>query len=261
LPKRRGAAKKKTKSMIQDKLAAHLACAVGFNGQSFFSKSQLMSSTNHYGNGISRFPADAFSPPIGVMSILIYKNEQQAGPFDLATIQHAIEDGQVTGEDFAWREGCADWVPLRTLLPGTIPPSPSNKKEAAIAGFTDDEQDAEIVEKIVMKAKESMTPGEEIKYIGVQKKPLRTIAPDAVVLTNKRLLIVRTKSMDIEEHEWQEVSNVQVSEQLLTATITCAMAGGRNVAINSIPKKQARKIYACAQEVEEKQAWWEQRGW
>ena len=52
-----------------------------------------------------------------------------------------------------------------------------------------------------------------------------------------------------------------IRDRLLTATITCTISGGRNVAICSIPKKQARKIEAYAQEIEAKQAWWEQRGW
>ena len=198
------------------------------------------------------------------MSILIYKDEQQAGPFDLETIQRAMEEGHVTGDDFAWREGCTDWVPLRTLLPETpVPPSPPDNKEdrGLIEGLASDDQDPRVVEKVFLKAQESLAPGEEIKYIGVQKKPLRTIAPDAVLLTNKRLMIVRTKSMDVEAHEWSEVSNVRVSEQLLTSTITCTISGGRHVEINSIPIKQASKLYAFSQEIEAKQAWWEQRGW
>lgn len=198
------------------------------------------------------------------MSILIYKDEQQAGPFDLETIQRAMEEGHVTGDDFAWREGCADWVPLRTLLPDT-PASPSppahSAARSAIEGLASDDQDPRVVEKVFLKAQESLAPGEEIKFIGVQKKPLRAIAPDAVLLTNKRLMIVRTKSMDVEEHEWSEVSNVRMSEQLLTSSITCTISGGRHVDVNSIPKKQASKIYAFSQEIEAKQAWWEQRGW
>lgn len=199
------------------------------------------------------------------MSILIYKDDQQMGPFDMETVQHAIREGQVTVEDFAWQEGCADWVPLRTLLPeppAVPPPMPDDTEDrGAIKGLASDDQDAGVVEKVVLEAKGLLVPGEKIQYVGMQKKPMRTMAPDAVLLTDKRLMIVRTKSMDIEQHEWSEVSNVQVSEQLLTATITCTISGGRSVAVNSVPKKQARKIEACAQEIEAKQAWWEQRGW
>ena len=203
------------------------------------------------------------------MSILIYKNEQQEGPFDLATIQQCLNDGQFSVDDLAWQEGCSDWVPLRTLLPSapqppSLPPPAniSNKinqkiediNTLALARLIADDQNVGVVEKVVKKAKELMTRGEEIEYIGVQKKPLVTIAPDAVLLTNKRFMIVRPKlmGMTFEDHVWREVSNVHMSEQMLTATITCVVIGGKKLEIDSIPKNQARKIYAYAQEVEER---------
>jgi hypothetical protein len=203
------------------------------------------------------------------MSILIYKNEQQEGPFDLAAIQQGINAGQFTVDDFAWQEGCTDWVPLRTLLPSApqppSPPTPANISSTinqkiedinatALARLIGDDQNVGVVEKVVKKAKELMTRGEEIEYIAVQKKPLVTIAPDAVLLTNKRFMIVRPKlmGMTFEDHVWREVSNVHMSEQMLTATITCAVVGGKKLEIDSIPKNQARKIYAYAQEVEER---------
>ena len=203
------------------------------------------------------------------MSILIYKNDQQEGPYELETIRAGLASGQYTLEDFAFQEGCADWVPLRTLLPSTpqpptLPPTPnlSNKvnqtlddiNTTTLARLIGDDQDVGVVEKVVKKAKELLTRGEEIEYIGVQKKPLVTIAPDAVLLTNKRFMIVRAKlmGMTFEDQIWREVANVHMSEQMLTATITCAVVGGKQLQIDSIPKKQARKIYAYAQEVEER---------
>ena len=201
------------------------------------------------------------------MSILIYKNEQQEGPFDLPSIEQAIRHGRISVEDFAWQEGCADWVPLKTLLP-TEPATPlrlpvpdqTPNDEASSLWLTGDEQDAGIVGKVVAKAGEHLARGEVIEYVGVQKKPLLSISPDAVVLTKKHLLIVRTKSMETEVFEWESVSNVELSERLLTSTLTCTISGGRKIAIDSMPKKQARKIYEFAQEIEEKRSWWEQRG-
>lgn len=202
-----------------------------------------------------------------IMSILIYKNDQQEGPYDLDTIRQGLNSGRFALEDFAFRDGCTDWVPLRTLLPtdATPPALPtqtiSNKLEnkiervdSAIAGLLGDEQDQGVVEKVVKKAKELLTTGERIEYIGVQKKPLVTIAPDAVLLTNKRFMIVRPKMMGMtfDDHLWREVSNVHMSEQMLGATITCNVVGGKKLEIDSIPKKQARRIYAFAQEVEER---------
>jgi len=201
------------------------------------------------------------------MSILIYKNDQQEGPYDLETIRAGLSSGQITLDDFAYQDGCTDWVPLRTLLPASpqppsLPTQPlSNKIEkkieqidSALAGLIGDDQDVSVVEKVVKKAKELLTKGEQIEYIGIQKKPLITIAPDAVLLTNKRFMIVRPKMMGMtfEDHVWREVANVHMSEQMLTATISCTIVGGKKLEIDSIPKKQARRIYAYAQEVEER---------
>ena len=200
------------------------------------------------------------------MSIHIYKNDQQEGPYDLDTIKQGLVTGRFTLDDFAFQDGCTEWVPLRTLIPEETPPVPppqaiSNKIEkkleqidSAFSGLLGDEQDPGVVEKVVKKAKELLTSGERIEYIGVQKKPIVTIAPDAILLTNKRFMIVRPKmlGMTFEDHLWREVSNVHMSEQMLGATITCTITDGKKLAIDSIPKKQARRIYAFSQEVEEK---------
>lgn len=196
------------------------------------------------------------------MSILIYKDEQQSGPFDLQEIQNAITDGQVSEDDLAWQEGCTDWVPLRTLLPAAQPDLPRSVfAPEAIAVLTADEQDAGTVENALNKAAEFMTPGEEVIYVGAQKKPPGAAAPDAMILTDKQILIVRGKTLDVEHHGWSQISNVEISVQLLTATITCAISGGRKMSLAGLPKKQARKIYSFAREIEEKQSWWEERGY
>ena len=199
------------------------------------------------------------------MSILIFKNDQQEGPYDLNAITEGLSSGRFTPDDFAFQEGCTDWVPLKTLVPAPAPTAPpqaiSNKIEkkieqldSAISGLLGDEQDPGVVEKVVKKAKELLTSGERIEYIGIQKKPLVTIAPDAILLTNKRFMIVRPKmlGMTFEDHLWREVANVHMSEQMLGATITCTITDGKKLEIDSIPKKQARRIYTFAQEVEEK---------
>lgn len=196
------------------------------------------------------------------MSILIYKNEQQSGPFELQEIQNAIIAGEFNENDFAWQEGCTDWVPLRTLVQATQTGVPVSRfSPEAIAALTADEQDASAVDTALNRAAEFMTAGEEIIYVGVQKKPPGAADPDAVILTDKGILIVRGKSMDVEHRGWSEISNVEISVQLLAATITCAISGGQKMTLAGLPKKQARRIFSFAREIEEKQSWWEQRGW
>jgi hypothetical protein len=200
-------------------------------------------------------------------AVVIYKNDQQEGPYDLLAIEQGLQDGRFAPSDLAWLEGCSDWVPLHTILPVSPQPYPHhsatvsskiNEKiaqaNATLARFLGEDQDPAVVEKVMKKAKELLTRGEEIEYVGVQKKPIVTIAPDAVLLTNKRFMIVRPKimGMTFEDHVWREVVNVHMSEQMLSATISCTIIGGRKLEIDSIPKKQARKIYTYAQEVEER---------
>lgn len=116
-----------------------------------------------------------------------------------------------------------------------------------------EEQDEGAVRKIVPKVSELLTKEEAIEYIAVQKKLVVNISPDAVVLTNKRIIFVQPSlfGMKFQDFPWREVQDVHMSEQMIGATLTCRTTTGVNVAVDSIPKKQARKVYSYAQSVEE----------
>ena len=204
-------------------------------------------------------------------NIYLYINNEQIGPFAEEKIRSYLEEGRIQPSDLGWFEGAPDWKPISEMLglPHARPvqPPPLQSKTASskinekiaqvdskLARFLGDDQDPAVVDKVVKKAMELLTRGEEIEYVGVQKKPIVTISPDAVLLTNKRFIIFRPKimGMTFEDHVWREVANVHMSEQMLSATISCMVVGGKKLEIDSIPKKQARKIYTYAQEVEER---------
>ena len=208
------------------------------------------------------------------MPILVYRNDQQEGPYEIEEIENALKEGQLSLMDLAWQDGLADWVPLGDLLVPQATTAPAavvtakstadgisraidqkvEQLDSALSAFLGDEQDPSAVAKMVAKAKDLLTSGEQIEYIAVQKKPLVNIAPDGILLTNKRFMIVRPKllGMTFQDYIWRDIGNVHMSEQMLTATITCAVTGGAPLKIDSIPKKQARKIYGIAQEKEER---------
>jgi hypothetical protein len=119
--------------------------------------------------------------------------------------------------------------------------------------FLGDEQDAAVVEKVHARARELCTQGEDIKYIAVQKKPIVTISPDAVLLTNKRVIIFRPKliGMSFEDCPWRDVHDIHIKEGLLGATFSVQRIGGKRVEVDSLPKAQARKLYQFGQEMEE----------
>ncbi len=60
------------------------------------------------------------------MAIHISKNGQNYGPYNEADVAGYLRSGQFDGNDFAWREGCAGWIPLRQLMgmPAVTPQVP-----------------------------------------------------------------------------------------------------------------------------------------
>src|SRR6478735_4100809 len=66
-----------------------------------------------------------------------------------------------------------------------------------IKKFLNEEQDPKAIEKITAKLNDLLMKGEEIGYIGVQKKPAITVFPDSIVLTNKRIIMCKPKDLHV----------------------------------------------------------------
>lgn len=116
----------------------------------------------------------------------------------------------------------------------------------ALAQFLTDEQDPVAVGKILPRITELLTRDEQVEYIAVQKKMMMNFSPDAVVLTNRRFIVVYPKllGMTFRDFPWREVLDVHMSEQMLGATIMCRTTQGAYASIDSLPKKQARRVCA-----------------
>ncbi len=121
--------------------------------------------------------------------------------------------------------------------------------------FTNENQDPIAVEKLAKKLNDLMTPGEELEYIAVQKKPAVNISPDGVAITSKRLIFCRQKnlglSMDFEDFFWKNVFSCSMKESLLGAEFFAKTVDNRDFSIDYLPKAQARKLYAIANEYKE----------
>jgi hypothetical protein len=126
-----------------------------------------------------------------------------------------------------------------------------------IKKFLNEEQDPKAIEKITAKLNDLLMKGEEIGYIGVQKKPAITVFPDSIVLTNKRIILCKPKnlglSMDFIDYAWEDIAATFVKENILGSefsfsTQTDIGSASSQVSIDYIPKIQARKIYTFAKE-------------
>jgi len=51
----------------------------------------------------------------------VHKNNVQAGPFTLMDLRERLKRGEFSYDDLAWRDGLADWTPLREILGGALP--------------------------------------------------------------------------------------------------------------------------------------------
>lgn len=121
--------------------------------------------------------------------------------------------------------------------------------------FLNEEQDPKAIEKITAKLNDLLMKGEEVAYIGVQKKPAINVFPDSIVLTNKRIIMCRPKnlglSMDYTDYSWEELTGSVVKENILGSEFSFSTKTGIQVSIDYIPKTQARKIHTFAREQQE----------
>ena len=115
-----------------------------------------------------------------------------------------------------------------------------------------EDQDPKAIEKITEKLTDLLMKGEEIGYIGVQKKPALTVFPDSIVMTNKRIIICKPKnlglSMSFTDYDWQEIVAPMVKENLLGSEFSFVTKTDITETIDYIPKNQARKLYTFAKE-------------
>lgn len=216
------------------------------------------------------------------MPYLIFHNDQQLGPFEVEQIKAFVESGELSETVFIWQEGMANWTPANSIIPfakgslSIVTPPPNTALGPVIdaqsveivstggrieKAFEDtfrklvaDEQDPGAVRKILGKINDLLTKGESVDYVCVQRKPVVTISPDAIVLTNRRFILARPKltGFTFQDFLWKQVHDIHISEQMLGATISCVIVGGQRVSLDSLPKKQARRVYAYAQEIEER---------
>jgi hypothetical protein len=126
-----------------------------------------------------------------------------------------------------------------------------------IEDFLNEEQDPRTVEKIYGKVLGLLTNDETIEFIAVQKRPAINISPDCVVLTNKRIIFCRPSnlglSMNFSDFIWKDVADCHMKEEIFGAEFTVRGVKGPTIAIDFLPKAQARKLYQFAQAKEEEQ--------
>jgi len=131
----------------------------------------------------------------------------------------------------------------------------SDSTAQLLRSLTNDEQDPEIVGPLLERVQQVLTTSEQVQYVAVQKRPVVSLAPDCVVLTNRRFMVYRPtllKQVAFEDYVWRDLVDARLQENLVGATLTFQTTGGKVIQINFLPKVQARRAYAFCQEMEER---------
>ncbi|WP_443936620.1 PH domain-containing protein [Pedobacter sp. MW01-1-1] len=126
----------------------------------------------------------------------------------------------------------------------------------SIDRFLSDEQDPKAVEKVIGKLNDLLTSGEEILYLGVQKKPAVNLLPDSIAISNKRIFYCSPGNlgltMNFKDISWKNIKEVSFKEEFFGSKFICVPQHGENIVTEFIPKVQARKLHQAAnQQLEE----------
>lgn len=120
----------------------------------------------------------------------------------------------------------------------------SDSTAQLLRSLTNDEQDPEVVGPLLERVQQVLTTSEQVQYVAVQKRPVVSLAPDCVVLTNRRFMVYRPtllKQVAFEDYVWRDLVDARLQESLVGATLTFQTTGGKVIQINFLPKVQARR--------------------
>jgi hypothetical protein len=121
-----------------------------------------------------------------------------------------------------------------------------------------DSQDVELIRTIAERVKPILTTQEQLEFIAVQEKPIVNIAPDGVVVTNRRLIFYRPKILgrfEFQDYQWFDLFDAHFEKKLMGVTFWARHVSGRVVMMEYLPLAAAQRIYRVAQEREEQARW------
>jgi hypothetical protein len=131
----------------------------------------------------------------------------------------------------------------------------AEETSATVARILTEGHDEGTLRKTIEQVSQLLTSGEEILYVGTEKRPVVDLSPDSIVLTTRRILFYRPQLLgrvSFEDCIWRDVEQVTMEENILGATVRVRLVDGRQMMMEYLPKAQARKVYSIAQDMEER---------
>jgi hypothetical protein len=175
------------------------------------------------------------------MQFLVYRAEQQQGPYDEEQLLAMLRDGAISRKDLIFHEGMEDWKPMDEVF----------EIEEALMHYMDEGQEADVVAEVYQHASHLLGSTEQIFYIAHQKKRMMKSKPDCVVVTSERLIIVRQglSGSRTEDFQWKDIMSVQMKEGLMGTTFSVLDRSDHIMQVDDLPKPQLERVCQLAQEM------------
>lgn len=175
------------------------------------------------------------------MEFLVYKDNAQHGPYEQEHLLQMLQDGAISRKDLLFDEGAQAWVPLDQMF----------EVEEALTHSMDEGQDPAMVVEIYQQMNALISSHEQIYYIAHQKPKILKHKPDAVVVTNERLIINRQGlgGSRVEDYQWKDIISVQMRDGLMGTTFTLLDRNDHVIQVDDLPKSQLERLCQLAQEM------------
>jgi hypothetical protein len=188
------------------------------------------------------------------MSFYLKKGSREIGPLEADNIVALLQAGDCLPTDLIRREEDHDgWAPASTLFPDgswtrqdVVPTliGSSNPLAVTLRQLLNEEQDEGVARQLVTALSGKLGRGELVKAVAVQKKPVLNFAPDALVATTERLLIVRQGLLGkaLEAIAYADLVICSATREMLGATVQLETRDRRKWTIDSLPKESAEQL-------------------
>ena len=122
-------------------------------------------------------------------------------------------------------------------------------------GFLEPEQDLNDAADVIGRVQDILLRGETVEYVAVQKRLVHNPVPDALVVTDKRLILYRPQLLGrikFEDHSWEELHSPGLEEGLVSSTFRVRTVEDELISLGHLPRVPARRVHALAREYEER---------
>lgn len=189
------------------------------------------------------------------MSYILKKGEREIGPMESDHLVALLQSGDCLPTDLIRPEDDPDgWRPASALFPDgswsrqDVEPTligSKNPVAVSLRQLLNEEQDEGVARELINALAGKLGRVEVVRAVAVQKKPVLNFAPDALVATSERLLIVRNGlfGKSIEGLAYADLAEIAVTRELLGATVRFAShAAGKKWELDSLPKESAEQV-------------------